>query len=60
MNHIQFDYSKALGFITEEEILNLQQKINDNYRAIYNKSGKGNDFLGWVDLPSKTENALLD
>ena len=60
MNHIQFDYSKALGFITEEEILNLQQKINDNYRAIYNRSGKGNDFLGWVDLPSKTENALLD
>ncbi len=59
MNRIQFDYSKALQFIGEEEILNLQDKINNNYEAIYNKSGKGNDFLGWVDLPSKTEEALL-
>ncbi len=60
MNHIKFDYSKALGFINEQEILNLQDKINDNFNAIYNKTGRGNDFLGWVDLPSKTDNALLE
>ena len=60
MNHIKFDYSKALGFIDEHEILNLQEKINDNFKAIYNKTGKGNDFLGWVDLPAKTDEALLN
>ena len=60
MNHIKFDYSKALGFINEHEILNLQEKINDNFKAIYNKTGRGNDFLGWVDLPAKTDEALLN
>jgi len=60
MSNIQFDYSKALGFIDEKEILSLQENIDNNYKAIYNKTGRGNDFLGWVDLPSKTEDSLLD
>jgi len=60
MSNIQFDYSKALGFIDEKEILSLQENIDNNYKAIYNKTGRGNDFLGWVDLPSKTQDALLD
>ena len=29
------------------------------YDTIYQKTGAGNDFLGWVDLPSETEEALL-
>jgi len=60
MSHIKFDYSKSLGFIDEKDVLNLQEKINKNYSDIFNKSGKGSDFLGWVDLPSKTEEALID
>ena len=60
MSNIHFDYSKALGFVKESEIVNFQEKINENYKAIYSKTGKGNDFLGWVDLPSKTESSLLD
>ncbi len=59
MSNIQFDYSKALGFIDEQEVLSLQDTINTNYKAIYDKTGKGNDFLGWVDLPSKTDTSLL-
>ena len=54
MSNIHFDYSKALGFVNEKEILSFQDKINTNFEAIYNKTGKGNDFLGWVDLPSQT------
>ena len=60
MSHIKFDYSKSLGFIDEKDVLSLQEKINKNYNDIFNKSGKGSDFLGWVDLPSKTEDALID
>ncbi len=59
MSNIQFDYSKALGFIDERAVLGLQEKINSNFEAIYQKTGKGNDFLGWVDLPSKTDESLL-
>ena len=60
MSNVQFDYSKALEFIDEQEVLSLQDKINNNYKSIYEKTGKGSDFLGWVDLPSKTTPALLD
>ena len=60
MSNIKFDYSKSLGFIDEKDVLNLQEKINKNYSDIFNKTGKGSDFLGWVDLPSKTEDALID
>lgn len=60
MSYIKFDYSKSLGFIDEQEVFNLQDKINKNYNDIFNKSGKGSDFLGWVDLPSKTEDALIE
>ncbi len=60
MSSIHVDYSKALGFIDEKEILSYQEKINNYFEAIYSKKGKGNDFLGWVDLPSKTTPLLLD
>ena len=60
MSHIRFDYSKALGFVDEQEILSLQEEINSHYEKIYNKTGRGNDFLGWVDLPSQTDEALLE
>ena len=59
MSNIQFDYSKALGFIDEQAVFDLQEKINSNFEAIYHKTGKGNDFLGWVDLPSRTDVSLL-
>ena len=30
-----------------------------NHEAVLNKTGKGNDFLGWVDLPSTIDESLL-
>ena len=59
MSNIKFDYSKALKFVSKDEILSLQEQINKNYETIYNKSGKGSDFLGWVNLPSSTDKELI-
>ncbi len=59
MEHINFDYSGALNFIEEKEILSLQDKINENYEKIYNKTGRGSDFLGWVNLPSSFSTDLI-
>ncbi|MDF2558155.1 MAG: glucose-6-phosphate isomerase [Bacillales bacterium] len=52
MSHIQFDYKKALGFFTEEEVLAFKEEVKKQHNAIHNKTGKGSDFLGWVDLPT--------
>ncbi len=38
-------------FVTDEEILAFQDKISKAHEDLHNKTGKGNDFTGWVDLP---------
>lgn len=49
--NVTFDYSAAKGFITESEIMMIE-KIAENAKAeLLNKTGAGNDFLGWIDLP---------
>ncbi|MGP4108953.1 glucose-6-phosphate isomerase [Virgibacillus sp. L01] len=51
MTLINFSYSKALGFFNQNEIDYLQDYIATAHNALHNKTGPGNDFLGWVDLP---------
>jgi glucose-6-phosphate isomerase len=52
MSHIQFDYKKALGFFTDEEVKAFKEEVKKQHAAIHNKTGRGNDFLGWVNLPT--------
>ena len=51
MTHIRFSYQHALDFIHKEEVDNLSEYVKVAHQAIHNKTGPGNDFLGWVDLP---------
>ncbi len=60
MIDIKFDYTNALEFVKHDDIIKYQESINQYYRDIYNKTGRGNDFLGWVDLPTETNEDLLD
>ncbi len=60
MKNISIDISKTLGFIAHDEIYSLQPEINKHHRALLEKTGKGNDFLGWVDLPSSISEELLN
>lgn len=53
MKKIILDYSFALPFITEKEIDDYKKETNDAMKKLLNKSGDGNDFLGWIDLPKK-------
>ena len=51
MSGLVFDYSKAMDFISCEEINSLAPYIKVAHEQLHNKTGAGNDFLGWVDLP---------
>ncbi len=42
-------YVKA--FVTDEEIYSYQDKITKAHNDLHSKTGAGNDFTGWVDLP---------
>jgi len=41
------------GFISESEIVEQIPKVESARQLLHNKTGKGSEFLGWVDLPSK-------
>ncbi len=48
---LSFDYSKASGFISAEELENMKAQVMCAKDVLTAKTGAGNDFLGWIDLP---------
>jgi glucose-6-phosphate isomerase len=50
-NKVSFDYSKASGFISEAEIASMKKIVANAKEELVSKTGAGNDFLGWIDLP---------
>lgn len=51
MAKVTFDYSKAGTFIREHEVEYMSKLAADAKETLVSKSGAGNDFLGWIDLP---------
>ena len=49
--HVTFDYSLADKFIREDEVELMMASIHAARETLESKSGAGNDFLGWIDLP---------
>ncbi|MFT8317998.1 MAG: glucose-6-phosphate isomerase [Sporolactobacillus sp.] len=49
---VSFDYSNALPFFAEHELDYLSQQVATAHKALNEKTGAGNDFLGWLKLPS--------
>ncbi len=48
---VTFDYSKASGFIGENEVTSMKKIVAAAKDELVSRSGAGNDFLGWIDLP---------
>ena len=48
---ISLDYKKASGFFSEEELDNIKSQVLCAHKELHEKTGAGNDFLGWIDLP---------
>ena len=51
MSKVTFDYSKAAQFISDHEVAYMKKLTLDAKEVLVSKSGAGNDFLGWIDLP---------
>ena len=50
MGSISINYNNAM--IRDEEITAIKGQVLDAHLGLHNKSGLGNDFLGWVDYPN--------
>lgn len=57
--NLKVDYSKTLKFISNADILAYKDAVKQNITTLYNGTGKGSDFLGWVNLPSSINAAEL-
>ena len=51
MSKVTFDYSKAAPFIGAHEVDFMKKQVMDAKDLLVSKTGAGNDFLGWIDLP---------
>ena len=48
---VTFDYSKTSLFISADEVELMKKLVGDAKEVLVSKTGAGNDFLGWIDLP---------
>lgn len=51
MSKVTFDYAKASSFISAEEVSYMEKLTKDAKELLLARTGAGNDFLGWIDLP---------
>jgi glucose-6-phosphate isomerase len=59
MTNLRFQYSHLSGFLSEEEIQLMQDEIDVSHSLLVEKAGKGNEFLGWIDLPGRIDESLI-
>ncbi|MEF9916617.1 MAG: glucose-6-phosphate isomerase [Lachnospiraceae bacterium] len=48
---VTFDYSKAGKFVQAHEIQYMSNLVLGAKETLISKTGAGNDYLGWIDLP---------
>ena len=53
---ITLDYSNVLPFIGGQEAVDrMEPQVKAAHDMLHKKNGPGNDFLGWLDLPSNSD-----
>ena len=51
MSFLKLNEAFAKAFVTDAEIKSVGADVAKAYETLATRSGAGNDFLGWVDLP---------
>lgn len=51
MSHITLDISNVRDYLDIQEIEQLAPFIEEAHKMVHNKTGAGNEYLGWVDQP---------
>lgn len=48
---LSLNLANVSSFLEEHEIEYLQPMVTEAHNMLHNKTGQGNNFLGWIDLP---------
>ncbi len=49
--NISFDYSNAKFMVSDDNLKAMSKRVLDAKEVLVSRTGAGNDFLGWLDLP---------
>ena len=52
MENIKLNIEKTLDFISKEKLASYEPKVKACMETLEKGTGLGNDFLGWLHLPS--------
>jgi len=59
MNPLTINIDRISKTVSKAEIDAFEPEIKKHIESLYHKTGKGNDFLGWLTLLSEIDNALI-
>jgi len=61
MQNIKLYIDKAFGFVSEQNVAGYKDQVAAANANLHNRTGKGSDFLGWLNLPTSiNEEHLTD
>jgi len=60
MENIKLNIEKAFSFVAKDRVYGYEEKANACNKKLHDGTGKGNDFLGWVTLPSSISEDILN
>ncbi|MEA4845624.1 MAG: glucose-6-phosphate isomerase [Clostridiaceae bacterium] len=58
MKRLKFDYSNST--VGDHEIANLREYVKSAHNMLHERTGAGNEFLGWVDYPDNYDRNEFD
>lgn len=59
MKNIKLSIDKAFGFVSEQNVAGYKAQVAAANGALHSGTGKGSDFLGWLNLPSSIDETQL-
>ena len=57
---VKLNTNYLANFIRPEEYAGMQHLVCAAHQTLHEKSGLGNDFLGWIDLPTNYDKAEFE
>ncbi|MDE6593418.1 MAG: glucose-6-phosphate isomerase, partial [Oscillospiraceae bacterium] len=51
MSYLKLNTKYLEGFVSTEEMENIKPQAELAAKTLAERTGAGNDFLGWIDLP---------
>ncbi|MBQ8055352.1 MAG: glucose-6-phosphate isomerase, partial [Paludibacteraceae bacterium] len=60
MENIKINIEKSFGFVSESAVKAYESSLIKAHKTLNEGTGLGNDFLGWLHLPSSITETFMN